>query len=215
MSSHTQVLLIPTEKYKASSYGSSDLQSLATATQAPWNTDIKDSDGNCSLSINSDYSKVIDLSGNRENTACATWEFVSDKVHDKYPNLTEWDAVLVADYHGGFSKTTGCSTGPESVDELVAGRTDGTPPVGFADRYSNGSLLFTHELGHMYDGDHKDHMPWGSLEFTIMGNTGDANCDGGITSENRIRRSDFADCARSAIRGYIEYWHTEGYFNPR
>lgn len=217
MASYTQVLVIPTSRYK-SNHTENNLEDHATPVQTVWNDEIEDSSGNYSLYTHTDFSKEINLEGSRGSSACETHQTVEDKVHNKYPNLGEWDAVLVLDHWGSFSKSDGCAPNPGSGSDSknqVAGQTDGTPSVGYIDTYNNDSPLISHELGHMYDGDHNEHRPWGTSEYTTMGNPGAPNCDGGTTSEYRIRRHTWIDCSTSSIRNYIDYWYDKGYFQPQ
>lgn len=204
----TKALYICTESFY-NEYGSDAetiLSDSADEAERIWNNDIAAGDPEYELSTISYHdSNNVDLNSpdDTSDALSQTTEFLNqqkDHLFSYYDSIIVFDSRTHSDaigraYVGGAGRQwDGLERG---VGYIAEDATDITP---------------THELGHIYGGDHSPSTNGDSTfswkhyldTSSVMGQTGEYACNG---SENSYYYSDwFSDCTREAVR-----WHIDNY----
>lgn len=204
---YTECAVIATQKFKNEDTNwADDCDKKASVTQTAWNDYIEDSNGDYTMACShlQDETIVIDDRTSIQAARDSAQQYVQNQTDlmDIYDAFLAVDGSHTYDNYDGYAYTGNCSTGKK-----CAGSTDKcTAIVG----YNTSTGLEAHEISHLYGGKHHEHRNWGTSEYTIMGNPGQDTCKGNST-QYRVRRADYHDCAISTIRGYIDCFSSSIY----
>jgi len=204
----TKVMVLPSNDFKSGGATSTQLMDVAESIKSLWNLNQYPIQTDCRkyrMNVDYDFSRPVNINSTRAGPAR---DDANDYVNNNYSDLgDDYDCVQVVDESDAYPDSNIKGAAPQgSIGNFVAGNSEYIP-VGVAE-YSNFLSLNPHEVGHMYSGRHNKHKPFnGLIDFSVMGNYGDKDCDNN-TTKYRKRKNSFHTCNQARLRDYMKYYHS-------